>query len=262
MGTEEYTQSRTRSSGTGSTSTAWQLVILLLCVLVLVVLFIETAFELGPEVARALRILDTAICIVFLADFFVRLYRAPGKLRFMRWGWIDLISSLPALPFLRWGRIVRVLRVIRILRASRSTAFILRCVLENRAKNALLCVVALSFVLVLCSSALILEFEPPDQSNIQTASDALWWSFVTITTVGYGDHYPVSAAGRVMASLLMVAGIGLFGTFTAFVADLFMQEEDAVEDERHRELLAEIADLRVVVERIEKRLPGSPPSEG
>jgi voltage-gated potassium channel len=63
-------------------------------------------------------------------------------------------------------------------------------------------------------------------SNIRTAEDALWWSYVTITTVGYGDRYPVTSEGRLIAAALMTVGVGLFGMFTAYVASWFVVKRD------------------------------------
>jgi len=63
----------------------------------------------------------------------------------------------------------------------------------------------------------------PPNSNIKTAEDALWWAYVTITTVGYGDRFPVTTEGRLIASLLMTAGVGLFGTFAGYISSLFIQ---------------------------------------
>lgn len=71
--------------------------------------------------------------------------------------------------------------------------------------------------MVIFSAIAILQVERDPNSNIKTAEDALWWSYVT-TTVGYGDRYPVTTEGRLIASVLMTAGVGLFGTFTAYIA--------------------------------------------
>jgi len=60
------------------------------------------------------------------------------------------------------------------------------------------------------------------KSNIKSAEDAIWWTIVTVTTVGYGDKYPVTTEGRVIGILVMVAGVGLFGTYTGFIASLFV----------------------------------------
>lgn len=94
-------------------------------------------------------------------------------------------------------------------------------------------------------------------SNIHNASDALWWAFVTITTVGYGDFYPVSHEGRVVAVILMTSGVGLFGTFTGFVASWFL-EEDAEKQDAHviANLRIEISDLRASVDTLKESLDG------
>jgi len=78
--------------------------------------------------------------------------------------------------------------------------------------------------MILFSSIAILQVEQDANSNIKTAEDATWWAYVTITTVGYGDKYPVTTKGRIIAALLMTVGVGLFGTFTAYLASWFVGE--------------------------------------
>jgi len=75
------------------------------------------------------------------------------------------------------------------------------------------------------------ESQSPD-ANIKTASDALWYTIVTISTVGYGDRYPVTNEGRLVGTLIIVIGVGIFGTFTGYLANLFLspsKEEPAPE---------------------------------
>jgi len=78
----------------------------------------------------------------------------------------------------------------------------------------------------LSSSIAILQVETDPRSNIKTAEDALWWSYTTITTVGYGDLYPVTAEGRLIAIVVMTFGVGLFGTFTAYIASVFVKPKE------------------------------------
>lgn len=80
--------------------------------------------------------------------------------------------------------------------------------------------------MVVFSSIAILQFETLPNSNIKTAGDAIWWSYVTITTVGYGDKYPVTPEGRIIAAMLMTVGVGLFGTFTAYISSWFVKAEN------------------------------------
>lgn len=212
--------------------TLFQCIILVLSVYVLAALFIQTVFPLSPQTNQLLDKIDFIVCLIFIYDFFFRLYRAQSKLSFLKWGWIDLISSIPMFDFLRWGRLVRLVRIFRILRAFRSTKILLHYLFKNRAKSTFATVAFISIVMVIFSSIAILNLENEPESNIKTASDALWWSFVTITTVGYGDKFPITYEGRIVAAFLMTAGVGLFGTFTAFVASLFMEVEQKKEEAR------------------------------
>lgn len=230
----------------------FQLLILILSIYVLCALFVQVVFELPPGVEVLIDRLDFAICLVFIADFFVRLYKAPSKLSFLKWGWIDLVSSIPMFDFMRWGRMVRIVRILRILRAFRSTKILLAYLFKNRAKGAFATVATISIVMVMFSSIAILNLEDTPEANIKTPSDALWWAFVTITTVGYGDRFPVTHEGRIIAALLMTAGVGLFGTFTAYVASLFMEAEHKKEESEIQTLIQEVRLLKRQVEALTK----------
>ena len=149
---------------------------------------------------------------------------------FIRWGWIDLLSSIPTIDFLRAGRALRLIRLLRIIRAFRSTKQFLNHIFENKAQGTFASVSIIAILLVIFSAIAILHFEDHLDSNIKTAEDALWWAYVTITTVGYGDKYPITIEGRFIAVILMTAGVGLFGTFTAFVASWFISDTKQPEE--------------------------------
>ena len=211
------------------------LLVIILSVYVLVVLVIDTLVKLPTETARLLTFIDDIICVFFLFEFCLRFYQADNKLKFMQWGWIDLISSIPALPFLRAGRALRLVRLLRILRAFRSTKHLIRYVFESRVKGTFTAVSIIAVLMILFSSVAILQVENQPNSNIKSAEDALWWSYVTITTVGYGDKYPVTTEGRLIAAVLMTVGVGLFGTFTGFLASWFVAERKKSEDQMSEE---------------------------
>ena len=99
------------------------ILIIVLSIYVLLALLIDTFVKLPVEVSKALAIIDDGICIIFLIEFFIRLFRAESKLKFMKWGWIDLISSIPAITILRYGRLIRLVRLFRVLRAFRLQNF-------------------------------------------------------------------------------------------------------------------------------------------
>ena len=82
----------------------------------------------------------------------------------------------------------------------------------------------ITVLLIIFSSISILIVEKNTASTIKTANDALWWTIETITSVGYGDMYPVTVEGRIIGSILMIGGVGIFGVFTAYIASLFVKD--------------------------------------
>jgi voltage-gated potassium channel len=201
------------------------IIVIFLSIYVLIALIISTFFKLPLEIAKILDLIDNGICVFFLFEFCVRFFQAESKLRFMRWGWIDLISSIPAVDFLRAGRTLRLIRLLRVLRAFRSTRHLVHHIFRKKTQGAFTTVSIIAVLMVIFSAIAILQVEDDPNSNIKTAEDAIWWAYVTITTVGYGDKYPVTTEGRIIAAFLMTTGVGLFGTFTGFLASWFVAEK-------------------------------------
>lgn len=210
--------------------TLFQVVIFILSVYVLFSLMISTFIKLTPEVEKLLDYIDFGICIVFLIDFVVRFKNAANKWQFMKWGWIDLISSIPAVNYVRAGRVLRLIRLLRLLRAFRSTKVLLNHIFRKKTHGIFTSAAVIALLMIIFSSIAILQVEDAENSNIKSAEDALWWSYVTITTVGYGDKYPVTSEGRIIAAALMTVGVGLFGTFAGFIASLFVEEKKQEEE--------------------------------
>lgn len=205
----------------------YEIFMLALCIYALAVLAVQTFGSLTPQTLAILDDADFAVCVVFFADFAYHLITGQRRWHyFIRWGWLDLISSIPAVPALRVGRAARVLRIVRVLRGVRSTRILTEMVLNRRAHSAFLAAALISLLLIVFSSISILQFESAT-GNIKTANDALWWTIVTLTTVGYGDHYPVTQEGRVVAAVVMIGGICLLGTLTGLVASWFVSAGQA-----------------------------------
>lgn len=225
----------------------YHLFMLGLCTYVLAALAIETLVPLAPETIEILDHADIVICGIFFLDFLRSLVRAKSRSRyFLTWGWLDLISSIPAIDMFRWGRAARIFRVLRALRATRLLASI---ALEQRAKSAFWATSFLAVLVIIFGSIAIIQLEgEANASNISSGTDALWWSFVTVTTVGYGDFYPVTPAGRILAGLMMVTGIGLFGTFTACIATSFVETGESEQARQLRLLRQEVAELRTALQ--------------
>lgn len=205
--------------------------IIVLSIYVLIELMVDTFVKLPTEISNELEIIDTGICVIFLIDFFIEFYHAKNKLKFMKWGWIDLISCIPTIGILRVGRLFRLVRLLRVLRAFRSTEILVKYIFKSKIQGTMTAVSVITVLIIISSSISILMVEKSPNSNIKTADDAMWWTMETITTVGYGDKYPVTGEGRLIGVVLMVSGVGLFGTYTAYIASLFLGEKKKEEEE-------------------------------
>jgi len=213
-------------TGTQANVSVFQIAILILSILALAALAADTMCEFPAAVQSLIQIVDTAVCVVLLVDLFLRFYHADSKWAFMKWGWIDLIASIPNLDLLRWGRLVRVLRIIRLLRGVRSVHRVLTMILQNKMQGGAVSLGLMAFLLITFSSVSILVCERRGDANIESAEDAIWWSISTITTVGYGDKYPVTTEGRVVGIVLMICGVGMFAGLSGLVASVFLGGQD------------------------------------
>lgn len=225
----------------------FQIFMLILSLHVVVSSLLQLIFTFSSNVTEILTSVDNTICLFFFTDFVIRFHQADNKLQFMKWGWIDLLSSIPMVEQLQFIRIIRIARVLRSIQNIRSSKIILKMIFEHRFKATFSLVSAISFILVTFGAIGILLLEQGQTgSNINNGIDALWWSFVTITTVGYGDFYPVTTGGRIIAALLMTAGVGLFGTFTGFISSWFVDggEESLKNTTSVGELKTEVCDLK------------------
>lgn len=233
-----------------------QLVVLVLSLFVLTLLAVELVVEVPHEIERLIAIVDDTVCIVFFSDFVVRYRRAESKREFMKWGWVDLLASVPALEVFRLGRLLRVFRLLRLFRAVRSLRSLFGILFRSRTRGGVASVGMLTYLILACASIGILAVERTPDSNIHTAEDALWWSVTTITTVGYGDRFPVTGAGRMIAAMLMLSGVGLFGTLSGVIAGFFVGDEkfdpsvarEAALRDRIAQLEAELAAATVAAE--------------
>ncbi len=227
---------------------------LALCIFALASLAIQVTARIEPGTKSILEYADYGVCAIFFADFVFSLWRAENRWRYLTtWGWLDLVSSIPMLDAARWGRLARIARVFRVLRGLRAAKLLTSAILKHRAENSFLAVSLTAILLIVFCSIAVLQFESTAESNIKTPEDAIWWSVTTMTTVGYGDRYPVTSEGRVVAVILMCSGVGLFGAFSAFLAAWLIA---APEDEQFQSLHREIALLRAAVEELSQRQNG------
>lgn len=228
-----------------------------LSILSLVNLFLSVFLYTDATRQAVLAIIDAVMMPIFLGDFLYRLFTAESRSGyfFRGFGWADLISSLP-LPQAKVLRLFRLWRVIRLF-----TEFGFRNLVKEfvarRADNALLSVAFLVLcVLEFGALAVLSAEEAAPDANIKTASDAIWWAYVTITTVGYGDRYPVTNPGRLVGIVVMTAGVGLFGTLSGFLANVFLspskKKEKAPAPTGTNDPKSQIAELQRMLEAHEQ----------
>ena len=181
-----------------------------------------------PEQAQVVWIVNTGLSIFLLLDFAFRLWRQPHRWRFLgpRGGWMLLLGSLP-LPFAGIMRLIWVWLAMRTLRRS-DYQQVGRIVVRRRAQSTLFGAVLAAIVVLEIGALLILDAESAStQANIKTGIDSLWWGVVTLATVGYGDKYPVTTAGRVVGVIVIVVGVALFSALTSFLAQWFIRPRAA-----------------------------------
>jgi voltage-gated potassium channel len=208
---------------------AYNIFILVLTIysLVLVALLF---LPLDPDTHALINMYDNAICVVFLVDFVMNLLASrPRSAYFIgARGWLDLLGSIPSVGFIPYSGILRLARISRLSRITRllgreNRTQLVNDVLNNRGEYATFITVLAAGLVLSIASLLILEEESWDPAaNIQTGGEAIWWGIVTITTVGYGDYYPVTEAGRVTAVFVMVAGLGIIGSLASILASILV----------------------------------------
>jgi len=170
----------------------------------------------NSEIYKLIHYYDFGLCMVFLYDFFNQLRKRKKRWRyFFTYGWLDLLSSIPVVSEFRY---IRVLRIFRILRIMKSFHLLYKFIITHKKASLYGFIVFVSTVILVLSSTLVLYLEK-DVGNIKTAEDALWWSYITITTVGYGDYYPVTGLGKLAASILILNGIAIFGAIVSYITD-------------------------------------------
>jgi voltage-gated potassium channel len=216
----------------GVISVTYQLFIILLTINALVVMAAFYVLPLPIEVKQVLYILDSLNAFILLGDFFYRLVRAPNRLRYLiALGWLDLIGSLPGFPFLRLARVPTLAALVKLV--NRETPEEVRQdARRSLASSTLLSTILIVLVVVTVGSILIVLVESnAPNGNILTGDDAVWWSVVTIATVGYGDRFPTTPLGRLIGVAMIVMGVSLFSVLTSFIAAGFVSRRRSAEQQ-------------------------------
>jgi len=170
---------------------------------------------------------EYGLTAIFVAEFGTRFLAAYDRRRYLRRHWVDLVALIPTVRGVRLLRLLRLLRMIRVFTGLyRALSSIERLATHGRL---VWLFVAWLAIAVICSAALYLAEEGVNP-NIDDPLDALWWGIVTLTTVGYGDIFPVTPEGRLAAAALMILGITLFAAITGTITSFLVVSEGTTDD--------------------------------
>jgi voltage-gated potassium channel len=222
----------------------------LLALVLLGLLAAQYLLTLSPEVNAVIETALFLIWAVFVLQFALELFIAPDKPAYLRRNWLTAVSvAVPPARVFRLVRVVRLLRSARLLRLLGAVNRSLRAIAGTLGRRRFQYVLAATFVIVVASAAGALTFERdvPD-SNITTPGQALWWATATVTTMG-PQIDPVTLEGRIIALLLRVYAMAVFGYITAAIAAHFVGQ-----DTRERQGIGELAGRLDTIEQHLDRL--------
>lgn len=220
----------------------WPLAIAAFCFLV--IFSVQVLVQPQGFTARVLWATDWSIWGLFMADYVVRLHLAPNRWHWFRQHLLDL--AIVTLPLLRPLRLLRLLILIELMQRAVGDAFRGRIV-----------VYTVSGVVLLIYSASLAVFDKERYlpgAKIDSFGKAVWWSITTVTTVGYGDFYPITNTGRVIAVLLMIGGISLVGVVTAALASWIIQRVAEEESTMQAATVVHIEELREEIRALGRQL--------
>jgi len=192
-------------------------------------------WRLSPQEEAIFLSLDYFIWALFVVDMGIKIIVAPHRLAYLRRHWLEVLVVV--VPFFRPLRLLRI-----FLFGSRAWVGMRRLVHVD-----FLLVYGVGLVII--AATVVASVEGGEGASIQSFPDALWWAVVTITTVGYGDMVPVTAAGRTIAFILMLGGIAFFSGVTANLASFMVRGQDS-HKQALSQLVTEVEGLRQEVIRL------------
>lgn len=196
------------------------------CILALVVVYIAIC-EITTGQSKLQHDIDSIITMIFIVDYFARLIFANNKKSFIKTNVLDLVAIFPFNSLFKFFRVLKFLKILKILKFAKISAYIGRL---YKHISFFLDINGLKYMIIICIMCILLGGVAIHFVEEMSFTDGLWWSFVTATTVGYGDISPVSLYGRIVAAILMLVGIGLISSLTSTITALFFEKHDVKKD--------------------------------
>lgn len=208
-----------------------EIVLMLLAIASVALLVYEFSADLVTEQVALIHTIDLIIALIFLSDFLLGLYVAENKKKYWKSEWYLLLASIPitggVASALRSVRLLRLVRLIRVLARIKKLGKIAEDVAANSSQY--IYALALTTIVIFSGAVALFTLEVDVNPAINNFFDAVWWSVVTTTTVGYGDIFPITWEGRVVGIILMLFGIGLVGTVAGFVGSQVLKQKPKID---------------------------------
>ena len=214
----------------------YYLLIAVLCV----VSVVFAVLDYNRGLTRPEKIADWIIYAYFVIDYVVRFIIAENKRAFFKENIFDLIAIIPFNSAMRVFRLARFVKLLRLVKLFRIGALSARF---GKRSSKFLDTNGFKYVLMVCGLSIFLAAIAMTYFEGMAFKDALWWSFVTATTVGYGDLSPASGGGRIIACFLMIIGIGLIGSLTSTITAFFLRDNGAPANSERVEMVVKMYSL-------------------
>lgn len=201
----------------------------ILSLIVAIILILELTVSLNKTTLYILYTIDFFIWIIFIIDYFKRLYKSKNKKKFIKRNIIDLISIIPLYTIFGIFRTLNILKISKVYKIANISKIVrIFSVFKKSKTNFEIFIKTNNFNYTLLIGILVLIIASILMTFIEKIDffDSLWWSIVTVTTVGYGDIYPKTILGKILATILMFMGIGLIGSLTSTISTYFINKEN------------------------------------
>lgn len=214
--------------------------------IIMVILLSMITFSMGtiPKLDNTLKyyidLLDNLFIIIFTIEYILRIYITDKKLKyiFSFYGLIDLLSILPFFiglfydgQYLKVLRLLRIFRLLKLTRYSKTVSKFGKAFYNSREEFVIF--IFITFIIFFISSVGIYQFEHKAQPEaFGSVFQSMWWAVATLTTVGYGDVYPITIGGKIFTTLMLILGLGIVGVPAGIIAASFT--EIGIDDEQNK----------------------------
>lgn len=199
-----------------------ELIILSLTIYTVFSIIIQFIIPVSEEMMKLFNLFEWICSGFFLYEWFYRFFHSTNKKNFIWKNSIDFIASLP-IGYLSGLKAFRLLKILQLVKIFGSVDRFIKYINSNRVYTFKVILFSTITLLTLISPIMILFFEEKS-GNINNAEDAMWWTYCTLSTIGYGDKFPITSGGRLFTVFISFGGIGAFSIFSGLVVNYIIEK--------------------------------------